>query len=417
MKWLKLAGIAAALALLFLVGAAAYVVAGNSAWLKTELAKAAREQWRRTLAIEGELELSFWPDIGFRVGKVRVSEAGADRTFATIESARLSVATWPLLDRKLVVRSCELDGLDITLVRRRDGTLNFADLLPGATTDDKDIADQSPWKIDIAAIRLANARLAWLDEQAGKTASVSALTLTTGHIVGDTAMRAFHVDTPHFSARLDGDTRSASVRLTTPAVDVVGKQWKIAGLDLGMDARIGETTLSTQWASAITVDPSSHALALDDIAGRVDIAHPRLPTKSLALPIAGRLSGNLSRPSASGALSSRLDGSSVALRFDVARFAPLSLVFDLGIDRVDLDKYLARDRDGDDGRIDLSALKGMDIRGDIRIGRLRLGQVTATNITLAFDAAAGALDLTPRATSAGTARRDDEKRPARPAGR
>jgi glutamate/tyrosine decarboxylase-like PLP-dependent enzyme len=67
-------------------------------------------------------------------------------------------------------------------------------------------------------------------------------------------------------------------------------------------------------------------------------------------------------------------------------------------------------------RIDLAALKDLDIRGDLRIGRLRLGRVTAANITLAFDAAAGVLELTPRAMSGDTARRDGGKRPGRPAG-
>lgn len=419
MKYLKLAGmlagIAAALVALLLVGVAAYLAFGDTAWLKAELAKAASEKWRRTLTIEGELKLSLWPDLGFRVGKARLSEAGGGQTFAAIEGARLSVAARPLLDRNIVVRSCELEGLDIALIRRRDGALNVADLLVG-TTSDRHVAESSPWKIDIAAIRLADAHLAWHDQQAGKTASVSALTLTTGHVVGDMAARAFHVDMPRLTARLDGDTRSASLRMAMPAIDISGEAWTIAGLDLGVDARVGAATLAMQWASAIVVDPAKRALGLDGIAGRIDVAHPKLPTQSLALPVAGRLSVDLSGLSAAGALSSRLDGSNVALRFDVARFAPLSLVFDLGIDHVDLDKYLAGNKDGDDGRIDLSALRGMDIRGDIRVGRLRLGQITASNIALAFDAAAGALELTPRAMSGGTARRDDGKRPVHRAG-
>jgi len=206
------------------------------------------------------------------------------------------------------------------------------------------------------------------------------------------------------------------VRVTTAGIGAIDGQWTIAGLDFEMDAHVGASTLAARLASAIAVDPAKRRLSLDDITGRIDIAHPKLPTRSLTLPIAGRLAGDLSGPSANGALSSRLDGSDMALRFAAARFAPLSLTFALDIDHLDLDKYLARDKGGDDGRIDLAALKDLDIRGDLRIGRLRLGRVTAANITLAFDAAAGVLELTPRAMSGDTARRDGGKRPGRPAG-
>ncbi|MBK7814588.1 MAG: hypothetical protein IPJ52_09910 [Rhodocyclaceae bacterium] len=40
--------------------------------------RAAREQWQRTLTIDGGIELSLWPELGFRVGKARLSESGGD---------------------------------------------------------------------------------------------------------------------------------------------------------------------------------------------------------------------------------------------------------------------------------------------------------------------------------------------------
>ncbi len=342
MKWLKLAGIVITLLMMLVAGTTAYLLFGDTRWLAAELARAAREQWQRTLTIDGGIELSLWPELGFRVGKARLSESGGDETFAAIESARLSIAPWPLLDRKIVVTSCAVEGLNLVLIRRRDGTLNIADLLPGKAPD-QGRAPRPSWRIDIAGVGLTDARVGWRDQRSDMAVTLTMPTLTTGRIGGD-------------------------------------------------------------------------QLAIDDIAGRLDIAHPKLPAKSLALPIGGRLAADFARSSAAGALSAQLDGSGIALNFEVARFAPLSLAFTLDIDHVDLDKYLARDGHDDAGRIDLAALKGLDIRGDIRIGRLRFGQVAASNITLAFDAAAGALELTPRAMSGDTARRDDGKRPARRAG-
>lgn len=342
MKWLKLAGITAAVLAPILLGIATYLALGDRAWLKAGLAKAVSAKWQRTLTIDGDLELSSWPDFGFRVGKARLSEPGGDETFAAIESARLSIAPWPLLDRKIVVTSCAVEGLNLVLIRRRDGTLNIADLLPGKAPN-QGMATHPPWRIDIAGVGLTDARVGWRDERSDMSVTLTVPTLTTGRVGGD------------------------------------------------------------RWA-------------IDDIAGRLDIAHPKLPATSLTLPIGGRLAADFARSSAAGALSARLDGSGIALNFDVTRFAPLSLVFALDIDRIDLDRYLARDGNDDEGRIDLAALKGLDIRGDIRIGLLRFGQVSASKITLAFDAAAGALELTPRAMSGDTARRDDGRQPARRAG-
>jgi AsmA protein len=124
------------------------------------------------------------------------------------------------------------------------------------------------------------------------------------------------------------------------------------------------------------------------------------------MPLAGQLHADLKKQTAKGALSTRFDESNIALKFDVARFSPLDLGFDLEIDRLDVDKYLPPEKPGDskkgegvknegEGKIDLSTLKGLNVHGNARIGQFQVSNVKATNIKLKIDAEDGKLDIAP----------------------
>ena len=86
------------------------------------------------------------------------------------------------------------------------------------------------------------------------------------------------------------------------------------------------------------------------------------------------------------------------------KFSPLALGFDLDIDQLNVNKYLppAKPGDagkagkaGDGGKLDLSALKGLNVHGAVRIGRFQINQVKANNIKLQIKATGGKLDIAP----------------------
>src|SRR5690242_12195053 len=126
MKVLKIAAIVFGILIAVVIAAAAYVAATFDAnRLKAELTRVVQEKKQRTLAIDGELSLSFWPNVGVRLGHTTLSEHASAETFAAIDAARVSVAVMPLLSKQLVVDTVELSGVQATLVRRKDGTLNI----------------------------------------------------------------------------------------------------------------------------------------------------------------------------------------------------------------------------------------------------------------------------------------------------
>jgi len=259
MKALKLFGIVLAALLVIVAAAVAVVMAKFDAGLiKGELTKVVQEQKQRSLKIDGDLELAFWPKLGVRVGKLSLSEHKSDKEFLALESARVSVAVMPLLSRQIVIDTIEIGGARATLIRHKDGTLNIADLL----TPDK---EPSPMvKFDIAGIKVANSQLAFRDEQGGANYAVSAMNLDTGHLAnaaeGPLELSAkITADKPKTTAdvkisgryRYDLGKKDYALTKLTAAVkgDVAGMQ----GLDL------------TLAASNLQAQPAANALAVDGL--------------------------------------------------------------------------------------------------------------------------------------------------------
>ena len=132
MKALRILGIALALVLALLAaGVGALYALFDGEKIKGELSRVVLEQKQRKLDIAGKLELSVWPDVSIKVGRLTLSEPGGKAEFLALESARVAVAVMPLLSKQVQVQRVELNGLKATLVKHKDGTLNIADLLGG----------------------------------------------------------------------------------------------------------------------------------------------------------------------------------------------------------------------------------------------------------------------------------------------
>jgi AsmA protein len=126
-----------------------------------------------------------------QLGRLTLSEPGGKEGFLALDAARVAVAVMPLLSKQVQVQRIEVDGLKATLVKRKDGTLNIADLMgggdkPGAgKAGESGAGDGGPVQLDIAGIKMANAQFTWRDEKAGSTTALSNLDLGTGRVQAD----------------------------------------------------------------------------------------------------------------------------------------------------------------------------------------------------------------------------------------
>ena len=172
--------------LVVLAGAAvAYIAATfDPNQYKPQIVQAVKDRTQRTLTLAGDIDLSFFPGIGARLGKAALSERASGKEFAAVEDLRIAVKLWPLLSREVVVDAIEVKGLRAQLVRYKDGKTNFDDLggAPAPPGPAPKPAETGQVRIDIARVQLEDAAVTYLDQQSGAKYELTRLNLKTGRI-------------------------------------------------------------------------------------------------------------------------------------------------------------------------------------------------------------------------------------------
>jgi AsmA protein len=241
--------------LVLIVGAVlAYVAATfDPNQYKPRIVQLVKEHTQRTLRLDGDIALSFWPSIGAKVGKASLSERASDREFAAVEEAHVSLKLMPLLSRQAVVDTVRVKGLRANIVRTKDGRTNVDDLA-GAPPAKPAPAEKAPpaYRVDIAGVEIENATIHFTDQAAGAKYAFSRLNLKTGRIAPGVPTAI------EFSVHAQGDK---------------------PGLDL-------QTSLKTRLA----IDPGV-LLAFDDLA--LDAKGRVADIRNLALKAAGSVKADL----------------------------------------------------------------------------------------------------------------------------
>jgi AsmA protein len=320
---------------------------------KPELAAAVKTRTGRTLAIEGNLALTIFPSIGVAIGKTSLSEPRGSRVFARFDEAKASLALLPLFSRRVVVDRVTLSGLDADLIKHKDGTTNFDDLL-GAPGDDgadrsrpgpkpKPSPQQGAVHLDVAGIDIRSSGLSWRDESSGGRFKATVAEFRTGRIAS-----------------------GAPGKLSLAA--------KVEG---------------TQPRLGLAVNLSSGYL--------LDFEKQKFAFSGVDLKISDERAGGAA--------------TSVKGAFEIA-LAPQSIQFDLVLDRVNLDPYLGTDKGkapaagkagapagGAEEPIDLSALKGLNLKGALKIDQFIASNVKLEKVNVGMQAASGKVELHPLAAS------------------
>jgi len=159
---------------LVLIAVAALTVTFNPNDYKPQIVKLVKEKKQRTLNIEGDIKLAFWPKLGADLGKVSISEHSGDKEFAAMDGAKVFLAVMPLLRKELVVDTIHVDGVRANIVRYKDGTTNFDDLLSKEQSQDI--------KFDIDGVAISNAAVNLTDEVTNRHFKLDKVMLKTGHI-------------------------------------------------------------------------------------------------------------------------------------------------------------------------------------------------------------------------------------------
>ena len=142
---------------------------------KPLIIKLVQEKKQRTLHLDGDIKIAFWPKLGANLGKISLSEHNNDQEFANINSAKVSLALFPLLKKQLVVDTVYVDGVNAHIKRFKDGSTNFDDLISKEEESEQ-------IKFDIDGIHITNTAIQFSDEMNNGKYSISHLNLHTGHV-------------------------------------------------------------------------------------------------------------------------------------------------------------------------------------------------------------------------------------------
>jgi uncharacterized protein involved in outer membrane biogenesis len=162
----------------------------------------------RTLVVEQDLELSFFPWLAVETGGITIGNAAGfeaaggagaapgappgnssrDLPFATIERAAARVKLMPLLSRKVEIGIVELDGLHLNLARDAERRGNWQDLLDaraptaGATIGPVGSGGVSAGSFAVEGVRVRRGTVLWRENTSELRYTVSDIDLSTGSI-------------------------------------------------------------------------------------------------------------------------------------------------------------------------------------------------------------------------------------------
>lgn len=358
MKILKLvAFVLGGIAALFAAAVLYVAITFDAARVKEELKRVVLEQKQRTLEIEGDVDLSFYPNLGLKLGKAALSEHNSADRFAAIDSAHVSMAVLPLLSGALVIDEIRVDGASVNVIRYKDGSLNIDDLMSS------DAGDSSPVRFDIAGLRLSRSALVFRDEGRGAAHALDRIELSVGKL--SNAAR----DKLALSAYWTSEQPVVDSHLVLAAAydyDVPAQRYALERVNLTVEGRV------------LDLSDLRATLALDRLAADAD---ERFDLQKLSLDAAAKKAGET--------LSARLSVPALQLDAAGARGDDVSLAarIDAGTGMADI-KLQLRDIEGSAQSIRAA---GLTLALDARLDEASVKAALTTPISVQIDGPSGEL--------------------------
>jgi AsmA protein len=437
-----LLGVFGTLALLLVIAAIALPLIYDTQDLKRVLAAELREATGRDVQIDGDLDFSVFPWIAVEVNEMHLgnAEGFGDRPFASIGKARIGVALMPLLHRRIEVDQVTIDGLALSLAVDSAGRNNW-DGLAGAADSSPPPEEQDPARFSsrrIAGLNVRDASIEFEDRQAGTHYRLSAFSLETGPI-GDGAPLPLEL-----AALLEDPVAKSAADVTlsaTATIDLERSHFQLSGVRFslnprGADGEPGAAPMLTEAPQVVadlaaqTLEVSSFDLALPGFeasgaltASRIldnpafsgtiatkEFSPARLmrelgmeppatsdPDVMQTASLRTRFEGNPARTRLQD-LELNLDQSRMTGSLDIQATNPPKIGFDLNVDRIDLDRYLAPAEAGGGPEaiaMPKDELSGLDVDGRLRVSDLRMAGLTFSDASVGVLVRTGRLRLNP----------------------
>jgi uncharacterized protein involved in outer membrane biogenesis len=152
---------------------------------KARIIAKVEEETGRTLKLEGDINLSYYPWLGLEVSGVTLgnAEGFGEAPFMHADVVALRIKTMPLLKKQYELDTLQLHGVEVNLAKNKAGVTNWDNLL-GEQKDE--VQKQEPIKLAaviLGGVDIKDTRFTWADEAAGRTFKVSEMNITTGELI------------------------------------------------------------------------------------------------------------------------------------------------------------------------------------------------------------------------------------------
>jgi AsmA protein len=405
-----------------------------------------KEKTGRDLVV-GDISLSVFPWLAVELGRTELGNAeGFDGDeFLSFEQASLSVKIMPLLlSQQVEVGTAALDGLNVNLQVAADGTTNWDDLAEGgdAGADDGDIdREGATGEFDVASIAITNASINYADAAAGSTYRISNLTFETGRIATETpidinagfdlamtpgelggsiALRGtttfsddlarLSVDGLNISGALDGvidgpaefNFDARAIQLDTAAQSIDPGEIDLMALDLAMamDVEPFSYAGTPQPVADLRVAPFSLKALMQTVGVEPPVTADPDALENVSFSARATVGEDAV---ALSAMTLELDRSTMTGMMSLPMTATGALGFDLEVDRIVLDGYMApadesaasSSDEGSDVEIPTDLIRALNVNGSFRVREASLTGMEFSDLEVGVNADGGRLRLNP----------------------
>jgi AsmA protein len=260
--------------LVLLAGAVAiFVMTFDPNKYKGQIEQLVKDKTGRTLTLQGNLEVAVWPALGAKVAGVTFFEPNGKDQFVALDSAHVSVAVMPLLHGEAIVDKIRISGLKARIVKEKDGTFNFSDLLepkgeqaaapkePGKEAkappeQEAKKAEKQAVGFDIAGVELDRSSITYIDRQSDQEIALANVKLSTGRIAEKADGKL------ELKADAKGKNPDLDAKIDVSAgydVDLKAKAFAISKLDAKVTgAAAGITNLSLNAKGDVAANPDKN---------------------------------------------------------------------------------------------------------------------------------------------------------------
>jgi len=418
----------------------------------------AKQQTGLELVIDGDISWQFFPSLGFGLGKTELKNpAGfSAANMLSIEKVGLAIEVMPLLDKQLVIGNVDLDGAHFAIETLKNGASNLDVLSQPSTakteqTTESTATNETPsstsnsaveeWQIKLAGISVTNAQLQMQNQQTASNLELFDLNFTLTEFALDKWTHAAFDGKGRNGEQSFSATGKVDLKLgqgftsyeiknlefdgqfTDPTTNIEQAKVVLASLNFGspntleftVTGRAADLDIDAKASTQLTIDSEFNQIVLDKLVLDSSLEGKALPQSPMKVTMDSGLTFDVAKGHLAFALN-RLTANKLEFdgKADVTLADIPKIRFNLHSPNIDLDEFLgltsspATASTGDETASsdqtaskatvevepDLSALKGLDVKGSIVIDKFKAANAKLEKVTTKFSVNRGVAKLT-----------------------